>query len=320
MQPMSNEQAAAGEALCAGEPVWARGAPTVSVVIPTYNRVGLLADALDSVAAQTFTDYEIIVVDDGSQDATRDYVTSRPLRIRYQWQSHQGVSAARNHAVRMARAELVAFLDSDDMWEPLFLERTVQWLREHPEAGVVFTDFVSTDPRGGLLRGHRKRPWGGDITPRLFASTFIATSALVARTAVVREAGGFDTRLTHNEDLDLWLRLSLRHRFGLILEPLCRRRCHPESLSRNGCSPDILLRKAELLREFCENSGKAKIPAALARRRLARLYYTAGKAFVRAGRAAEACQILRRSLADRPVYPKAWFWRFRAEIERAWRG
>jgi glycosyltransferase involved in cell wall biosynthesis len=286
--------------------------PAVSVIIPTYNRADLLMASLRSVAAQTFTDYEVIVVDDGSSDGTRERVNGWPRPIRYLWQPNQGVSEARNHALRVTKSEFVAFLDSDDLWQPRFLEQTVGRLRECPDEVLVFTDFISTDPAGKPIRGHRKKPHSGDVTARLFASTFIHTSAVVMRAAIIRDAGGFDGRLTHNEDYDLWLRLSLRHRFGLIPEPLCRRRCHQNSLSRRGCSPEVLLRKADLLYHFYEEGGgKTKIPERLARRRLARLYYTAGKSFVRAGRSAEARQILRKSMSFRPTL-KACLWRLRA--------
>ncbi|HSW45594.1 MAG TPA: glycosyltransferase [Phycisphaerae bacterium] len=288
------------------------GAPAVSVIIPTYNRATLLSDALDSVAAQTFRDYDIIIVDDGSNDQTRDLVARRKEPIHYHWQPNQGVAEARNHALRITHSEFVAFLDSDDMWEPAFLDRSVTWLREHPEEALVYTDFVSTGPNGKPLRGHRKKPHTGRVTANLFASTFIHTSAVVARAHLIRDAGGFDGRLTHNEDYDLWLRLSLRHRFGLIPEPLCRRRCHPHSLSRDGCRPETLLTKAELLERFYEHGGKDHIPSTIARRRLGKLYYTAGKRFLKARRPHEALPLLRRATHLAPARLRGWFWLFLA--------
>ena len=291
--------------------------PSVSVIIPTYNRKELLAATLDSVAAQTFTDYEIIVVDDGSEDGTREFIAARDQKIRYLWQENQGVAEARNHALRENHSQYVAFLDSDDMWKPTFLERAIARLREHPEEALVFADFLSIDANGKVLRGHRKTPCAGDITEALFASTFIHTSAVVARSNIVRDAGGFDGRLTHNEDYDLWLRLSLRHRFGLVAEPLCLRRCHFNSLSRKGCSANILLRKAELLQRFYENGGgKSKIPADLAEQRLAKIYYTAAKTYLREGAAHKACQIFRESMRYDNARLKTWLWCVCAGIRR----
>jgi len=291
--------------------------PAVSVIIPTYNRVSLLAETLDSVARQTFTDYEIIVVDDGSDDGTRDFIASRDQRIQYHWQENQGVSEARNHALRNVRSKFVAFLDSDDLWEPTFLERTVARLRENPDEALVFSNFYSIGKEGKKLRGHRKIPYGGNITAELFASTFIHTSSVVVRSRVVRDAGGFDGRLTHNEDYDLWLRLSLRHRFGLVPEPLCLRRCHYNSLSRKDCSAEILLRKAELLKRFYETGGgKAMISESLARKRLSKLYYTAGKAYLRQRQPYKACQLFRQSLKYSRARFKTWLWYFCAGASR----
>ncbi len=281
----------------------------VSVILPTFNRVELLAASLDSVAAQTFSDYQIIVVDDGSTDGTREYVQSRREPIVYCYQENQGVAEARNHALRLVHSEFVAFLDSDDLWKPRFLEASVRRLREDPGLDLVFSRFTSTDPDGRVLPRHNKRSREGDITAPLFASTFIHTSSVVARAHVIRAAGGFDGRLSHNEDYDLWLRLSMRHRFGLIPEPLCLRRCHPNSLSHNGCTADVLLRKAHLLEHFYEHGGgREKIAPAPARRRLGHVFYTAGKALYRHGRAPEAAAAMKRALELAPLQPKAWFW------------
>lgn len=284
-------------------------APAVTIIIPTYNRRDLLPATLDSVAAQTFKDYEITVVDDGSSDDTRQYIASRPERISYHWQPNQGVAKARNHGLRHTRAEFVAFLDSDDYWQPTFLEETVGRLRREPALALVFTRFTSMNPEGRVLRRHNKQPHSGEVTAALFASTFIHTSSVVARAWVVRDAGGFDERLTHNEDYDLWLRLSLRHRFGMISEPLCMRRCHMESLSHNGCTPDVLLRKADLLHRFYEaGGGKPRIEPHVANRRLGKVYYTAGKALYRSGRIGEAHDTLRRSLDFNPTRMRTWLW------------
>ncbi|MHC4443523.1 MAG: glycosyltransferase [Planctomycetota bacterium] len=291
--------------------------PSVSVIIPTYNRKELLADTLESVAAQTFKDYEIIVVDDGSDDGTREFIAGRDQKIRYLWQENQGVAEARNHALRVNTSKYVAFLDSDDLWKPTFLERAVSRIHEHPEEALVFTDFVSIDTNKKVLRGHRKIPCSGDITEALFASTFIHTSAVVARSSIVRDAGGFDGRLTHNEDYDLWLRLSVRYRFGLVAEPLCLRRCHFNSLSRKGCSANILLRKAELLQRFYEKGGgKSKIPADKAAKRLAKLYYTAAKTYLREGAAHKACQIFHESIRYDNARFKTWLWYMCAGLRR----
>lgn len=304
---------------CTPESNRSTSAPAVSVILPTYNRAHLLNDALDSIAAQTFRDYEVIIIDDGSDDQTRELVARRKEPIHYHWQPNQGVAEARNHALRLTHSEYVAFLDSDDLWEPTFLQQAVQRLGQHPDEALVFADFVSTDASGRPRRGHRKQPAGGEVTASLFASTFIHTSAVVARAHIIRDAGGFDGRLTHNEDYDLWLRLSLRHRFGLIAEPLCRRRCHPVSLSRAGCRPETLLAKAELLHHFYEyGGGKNCIAPDAARRRLGKLYYTAAKRFLKARRPQDALPLLRRAINLHPGRIRAYAWYLFAGVTTLW--
>jgi glycosyltransferase involved in cell wall biosynthesis len=284
-------------------------APTVTIIIPTYNRAHVLGQTLDSVKRQSFSDYEIVLVDDGSQDETRRVVSNHAMPIRYIYQPNKGVSEARNHAVRLARGEFLAFLDSDDLWEPTFLERTVRRLRTQPDEVLVYTDFVSVNAEGQPLRGHRKTPCGGQVTVPLFASVFIHTSAVVARRLAIIDAAGFDPNLSHNEDYDLWLRLSLRHRFGLIREPLCLRRCHADSLSRNGCTPQIRLDKARLLEHFYEDGGgRYRIPPNLARKRLGKLYYTAAKAMLKAGEARKADSVFRQALQWNTRSLRTWLW------------
>jgi len=290
--------------------------PAVSIILPTYNRAELLGIALDSVASQTFRDYEIIVVDDGSTDGTADRIAARSEPIRYVWQENQGVAAARNHALALARADLVAFLDSDDVWLPRFLEATVGLLQRRPELALAYSDFVSVDAEGRPLRGHRKTQHEGDVTAQLFASVFIHTSCVVARRHVILEAGGFNGYLTPNEDYDMWLRLSQKYRFGLVHEPLCLRRTHRGSLSRNGV-PANLVRKAKLLERFYFDQGGArKVPRDLAYRRLGRLHYVAARATFRARRFAEASELVRRSLQYRPSSLKAWSLRAAAALLR----
>jgi glycosyltransferase involved in cell wall biosynthesis len=292
----------------------APGVPTVSVIIPTYNRTTYLGQTLDSLRAQTYRDFEVIVIDDGSTDNTAAFIRSRPETIRYFWQENAGPAAARNHGLREARGRFVAFLDSDDLWEPRFLEATTACLLGDPQIDVAFCRCVTIDDDGHVLRNHGKRSAvGGDITAPLFASTFISTPTVLARLPVIREENGFDPLLPTNEDYDLWLRLSLRHRFGLVDERLCLRRSHPGTQSRNGLPVVATIRKARLLERFYRRlGGSAKIPKRLAHRRLAKVYYTAGKSSLQAHRYAAACGLFRQSLSYRRIAPKVWFWYFRA--------
>jgi len=280
--------------------------PMVSVIMPTYNRADYLPQTLDSLRAQTMQNYELLIIDDGSTDGTADLIRSRPEPIRYFWQENAGPAAARNRGLKEARGQLVAFLDSDDLWRPRFLEAMTDSLTHHPDLDVAFCKFETIDDQGRVLRGHYKKPHAGQITEPLFASTFITTPSVVARLQVIRNAGGLNPALLTNEDYDLWLRLSLHHRFGYVDEPLCLRRSHPGTQSRNG-SPVPLIRKAQLLEGFlCEHGESAGIGTNLAHRRLAKVYRSAGKSSLRTHQYAQAREMFRRSLAYRPAAPRVW--------------
>lgn len=282
--------------------------PLVSVIIPTFNRESYLPETLDSLQAQTLQDFEIIVVDDGSTDRTAEMLGRRSQPVRYFYQENAGPAAARNRGLTEARGQFVSFLDSDDLWRPRFLEANSQRLLNDPTVDIAFCKFETMDDNKRILPGHGKRPHEGDITAPLFASTFITTPSVMIRREVITEIGGFNSTLPTNEDYDLWLRLSLRHRFGHVDESLCLRRSHPGTQSRNG-SPVPLIRKARLLeRYYGKPEYAAKIPRDLAMRRLAKVYYTAGKVSFRGRCYQEACDLLKRSLHYRPGVAKVWSW------------
>ena len=130
------------------------GHPTVSIVIPSYNRAHLIAETLASVAAQTFTDYEVLVIDDGSKDNTEEVLRpwcEKDSRIRYVKQVNGGVSTARNHGLRLARGEFIAFLDSDDLWSPWKLALQVQLMRAMPHVGMLWTNMDTINEQGQPL-------------------------------------------------------------------------------------------------------------------------------------------------------------------------
>jgi glycosyltransferase involved in cell wall biosynthesis len=200
----------------------------VSVVIPTFNRAQLLGRAIDSVLAQTFRDLEIIVVDDGSTDDTRDVVARYGDAVRYLHQPNAGVSAARNAGVRAARHELIAFLDSDDVWLPRKLELQVPPMAD-PEVVLCFTNRTWTS-RPGVDRfaevGYRfdRSPCVLDDPARIATwprgSGIIASGALYRRDAFLR-VGGYDERLRVFEDLRLDFRLAmLGKKFAAVSEVL----------------------------------------------------------------------------------------------------
>ncbi len=208
----------------------------VSVIIPCYNQGHYLARALDSILGQDSTDWEAIVVDDGSTDDTASVGQENgDARIGYVYQPNQGLSGARNTGLDLARAPYVAFLDADDEWEPTFLGRCLEALATSPEAVGAYTHNAYIDENGRLLGqvgGGAVRP--GAFRRRLLEGGFFPPCAVMVRREALAAAGQFDTTLTSLEDWDLWLRLSERGAMIGIPEPLARYRVYPGSMSTDA--------------------------------------------------------------------------------------
>jgi glycosyltransferase involved in cell wall biosynthesis len=208
--------------------------PIVSVIMPTYNRLEFLRPALDSLEAQTFTRWELIVADDGSRPPTRTYLEQRaaPPRIRLIRMPHCGrPSVVRNAALRAARAEYVAFLDSDDLWLPHKLERQIASLRRHPQRRWSYTAFAVVDADGSVRRAaaadeRQSAPSGWILERILNDRTVIALPSVLVSRQLLGELGAFDEALTMCEDDELWLRLAAASEIDGVDEPLTLIRRH----------------------------------------------------------------------------------------------
>ncbi|MDP1680582.1 MAG: glycosyltransferase [Burkholderiales bacterium] len=187
-------------------------APTVSVVMPCYNAAAHLPAAVDSLRAQTFRDWELIAIDDGSEDQTLVWLRSQnEPRLRVETQANQGVSAARNAGLRLARGRYIAFLDADDAWAANFIEKMVEALESHPDAALAYCGWQNVG-----LPGQRGEPFTPPDyeTPEkletLFAGCRWPIHAAMARLDAVRVMGGFNPLLKNAEDYALWLELAGR--------------------------------------------------------------------------------------------------------------
>ncbi len=212
--------------------------PKVSVAIPTYNYARFLGEAIQSVLDQTFEDFELIIVDDGSTDSTREVVMSfKDGRIKYIYQKNRGVSAARNTGITASVGEYVAFLDADDMWLPQKLALQVKAMDSAPRAGVVYTDHYHFDPRTGLVTRtsfqNRKRPPPRGRVLEQFIESFLGTpSTLLIRRDVFAQVGMFDETLKGCEDDDMLFRMASRFEFEVVPEPLIKKRMHASQITQ----------------------------------------------------------------------------------------
>ncbi|MBM4262087.1 MAG: glycosyltransferase [Deltaproteobacteria bacterium] len=207
-------------------------APLVSVIIPTYNRWPWVGEAIDSVLRQTFADFELIVVDDGSTDETESRLAHYGTRVQVISQVKGGVSSARNRGVRASRGKYLAFLDSDDIWLPRKLEQQIAFMESHREYNICQTeeiwmrDGVRVNPRNI----HRKP--SGDIFRASLDLCLVSPSAAMLTRELFDRVGGFDENLPVCEDYDLWLRIAVDQEVGLLPEPLIvKRGGHADQLS-----------------------------------------------------------------------------------------
>ena len=190
----------------------ARNTPAVTVVIPAYNASRYITQALDSVQAQTFSDYEVIVVNDGSsdRDELEQVLRSHPLPIIYLSQENKGVSAARNAAIRIAKGEFYAQLDADDQWTPDYLEVQLRLLLDNPDVALVYPNATIIADASDEERDFMQvSPSEGEVNfESLVRQRCTVMTCVTARMSAIREAGMFDESLRSCEDFDLWLRIA----------------------------------------------------------------------------------------------------------------
>jgi glycosyltransferase involved in cell wall biosynthesis len=283
-----------------------RDPPAVSVIVPAWGAAHLVGEALTSLIAQRFTDWEAVVVDDGGPavgDAVAPFAAADP-RIRFLSTPHGGVSAARNHAIAAARAPLVALLDGDDRYRPDYLEKMVAAIRADPALGFVTCDatFTGDTPRDGQ-RFSAYLPQAGEPTlEAVIARRFNIFIACIIRREAVSGAGGFDEGLRSSEDLDLWIRmLEGGWRAGLVPEPLVFYRRRAGSLSsatRRLRQDGIRMYEQAVARLAGRPEALAAATTMIARLR-EEIAWSDGEDLVIEGRVADGLALLRRSGAER---------------------
>ena len=213
----------------------------VSVIIPTYNRAALVREAIDSVLSQTYRPFELIVVDDGSTDATGGILSQYGRAITVITAVHSGPSAARNRGIRACRGDFIAFLDSDDIWLPDKLKRQMDFFRDNRDCRVCQTREVWI--RNGRRVNPRKkhRMYSGWIFEKCLPLCIVSPSSVIMHRCVLEDVGLFDESMPACEDYDLWLRIAPRYPIHLIDEELIvKRGGHADQQSRTVPALDRL--------------------------------------------------------------------------------
>jgi len=215
-------------------------------VIPVYNGEKTIQETIASVFDQTFSDFELLVIDDGSLDSTIDILASnKDPRLKVFTQPHNGVAASRNYGISQAQGDFIAFLDADDLWTPDKLDAQMKALEENPQAAVAhsWTDFI--DKSGQFLHPGLHIKADGDVYARLLAINFLESGSnpLIRREALI-EVGGFEGSIEGFEDWDMWLRLAKNHHFVTVPIPQILYRRTASSLSSNVLKQEVVALKA----------------------------------------------------------------------------
>jgi glycosyltransferase involved in cell wall biosynthesis len=288
-------------------------APTVSIVLPTYNRLQFLRAAVDSVFQQTFSDWELIIADDGSNAETLAFLAhiERHERVRLLRLAHSGnPSAVRNSGIGAARGRHVAFLDSDDVWLPDKLQLQVAAHAACDRRRWSYTALARIDAAGLPMRDGLGSNWtahdGNIFEPLLSLSATVATPTVMVERQLLREVGGFDEEQPYFEDYDLWLRLSLQSDVILVNVPLALIRNHSEHYSADRIR--VYEARFRMLEKHSPHAASTRLRGAL---RLARASTAGSLALVAAvaGMRGYALRMLWRSrlcaLKSRQWWPRA---------------
>ena len=205
---------------------------TVSVIIHTYNNERFMAETVESVLNQTYKDYEIIVVDDGSADGTRDALVPYMQKIRYHYKENGGIASAKNAGISLSETEFVAFLDHDDLWVPDKLQLQMEHFNENPQIGLVYAKYTSFRD-GKELRTKPEKGYSGWIFKELLSKSFIQTSTVVVKRECLDAVGPYDETFSLGDEYDMFLRIARKFQCGFVDKGLTRYRVHDTNASNN---------------------------------------------------------------------------------------
>lgn len=245
--------------------------PLISIVMAAKNYARFLPEAVESVRAQTLADWELVIIDDGSIDATPDVV--RPFlidpRVKYTRADKLGQARAKNLGIRLSRGEYVAFLDADDAWEPTKLEKQLALFHGRPEVGVVFCRRSLMNEAGCTIpQLNPPTPPRGRILDRMFVQNHVCFSSAVVRRIVFSHVGAFDPQWDLAIDFDLWLRVARHYEFDFVDEELVRYRTGHGNLSKKLAdrveTALSIMRRAERRRGIAENVPPERVAEAYA--------------------------------------------------------
>ncbi len=257
------------------------GKPTVSVVIPAYNHERYVGEAIQSVLDQTFQDFELIIINDGSTDNTEAKILKfKDQRIRYYSQENRGLSATLNIGISLARGDYFNFLPSDDAFFPEKLEVQLKVFKEHPNLGIVFSYPQLIDAEGREIKEGPEAQWAivpfetkEEIFPALFERDFLSAPSALIRMDCLKKVGGFDESLKYAQDYDLWMRILKFFDIRLIKKPLVKYRWHGKNLTFKATEETEFERTKLLLKAYKDLTIEDIFPSLSIKREKKAYYY-----------------------------------------------
>jgi glycosyltransferase involved in cell wall biosynthesis len=231
--------------------------PLVSVIVPVYNAETTLPDTIDSIQRQTFQNFELIVIDDGSTDGTLDWVRSvRDPRLQVFSYANGGISVARNRGIERSRAEFISFIDSDDLWTPDKLALQLQALRQQPQAALAYSLTAFVDQHGEFLFAKDESCCEGDVYAELLRHCFVASgSNILVRKSCALAVGGFDTAIPAAGDWEFCLRVASRWQFAVVPRYQILYRISEHAMSANA------QRSEEAMLRICNRAFEDRPPS-----------------------------------------------------------
>jgi hypothetical protein len=271
--------------------------PQVSVIIPTYNHAQFLRGAIESVLHQSFKDYEIIIIDDGSTDSTQQVVKPYLKSCLYIYQENKGRGGARNTGLKKAQGEYIAFLDADDLWLPEKLKIQINYLKAHPELAFVFSDFIVISSSGEKIRhigGFKK-----DLL-HLIQENFIPTLTVVAKKECFEKVGFFNETLPYAEDYEMWLRITQSYSLGYLPQVLAKYRASDYSKFQ---LLQFTLSEIRVISGLSTNLYQKKI-----KKKLGQLFYTAGRLARELNQKPQARRYFKKAIGKMPFYWRSYLY------------
>jgi glycosyltransferase involved in cell wall biosynthesis len=286
--------------------------PFISVIIPTYNRLELIKQTVDSVRAQTFRDFELIVVDDGSTDGTGAWLEGQS-DLKPIYQANRGIAASRNAGAAIAHGSWLAFLDHDDLWARDKLEIQARFVQQEPHVALVAARHVRLGPKVAEMR---RGNWiKGDLFVKAFAESFIHTSSVMIRRDVFEQIGRFPTQYRFADEFDVWLKIAARYPIAYVDDPLVFIRFYEANTSH-----DRIGVRTDTFDILTKNYDPERIPRNVYLKTMSDHDISFGRAYVGAGNLPEALKWFRRSIDRTPWRLRGWRYYLRYRIVAALRG